>query len=183
MKVDPSGMIPRPIRDIVGTFFYLRNLDLISLRQAVSEAGPKGQESEQLLAAMGKQEYTNLLPIANNMIKATFRTVVAACGVFAVVQGGYSVPVAFVLGAVSSLPTTLVAVGAVVAYQGTALVITSLTTGILSQLGMGLSSVTLGYIVCEFYDFRYFEFGITEGLLQAITDSSSASLVKWIIGE
>lgn len=91
-------------------------------------------------------------------VATVIRIALAVAGVFTLMN---SAPVfALVVGALVSLPATMIAVGSLGMYYGSAAVIASLATGSFATLGYGLLSIGLGYGAIQYY--RTIPIGIIE---------------------
>lgn len=94
------------------------------------------------------------------------RMALAAVGTFALIglSSGIGLTVgAVTIGAIVSLPTTLIAAGALGMYYGTVAIITSLATASFANLVLGLLSLAAGYFSIQHYMIK--SFGILESYL------------------
>lgn len=109
-------------------------------------------------ATTGLVNQSNAQRNYNYAASIIFRVALAAIGTFALINSAPAIALA--VGALVSLPTTLIAVGAMGMYYGTAGVIASLATGSFATLGMGLLALAGGYLCIQNY--MIFRFGILE---------------------
>ena len=102
----------------------------------------------------------------------SLRTALAAAGILAIVHTGGSVGVALCLGAVVSLPATLLAVGGYAAYVGVMLAVNSVALSSFGVLGLGLASTLAGWVILNSYN--KWNIGIVDSyVIQPLTCAAS----------
>lgn len=111
------------------------------------------------------------------MIKSVLRISLAGLGALAVLGTNVALTPAIILGAFVSIPALSIAGGSILLYQGTALAISSLATGSLQALFLGLVLGHVGWFALETYNFRPIV-GIAEKLINNAANSWSTGVVK-----
>lgn len=138
-------IIPRPVREIVAGPFLSRNAF-----SAISEGCEQNQGINALVGMFGGASVT--LPPAKEMISAMLRTGLVAAIALALLKTHSSLAVGAVLTGIVSLPALAIAGGSFLLYSGCATVYSTLATGSLTTLGIGLACVAGGYLTLELHD-------------------------------
>lgn len=160
-------IIPRPYRDIICGPFQIRNNINVMKNQKDGSAGAA------LIGCFGGGFLT--LPLAENIIKGTLRTALAAAGAFALFKLNISLPVASVVASTVSLPSVCVAGGSWLLGNGAAATISALSSGSFAALGVGFLSLGAGWLVLEKYDLL--PIGLGEKAVDKITDDWKGPLI------
>jgi hypothetical protein len=149
-----TKLIPRPFRDIITS-----ELEIREFQKACTKAKPGSAEWAILGICGGGDTLARFS--AEAMIKAAARLGLVALGAFAAIS---SAPVALGVGAVlaglTSLPALMIAGGGALVVYGSASVCASLATGSFLSLGLGLASLTAGWISLEYHNM--IPFGLAE---------------------
>lgn len=123
-------LVPAVIRDILETCDGIQKLQ--------SE-----KDTEDRVKAMKRE---NAVAISRIVIAAS-----AAFAFFALNIPSITIPIAFLIGSVISLPTTLITSGLILGYMGVSTIIASISPFIFSSFAMGLGFTTLSLLALEMY--------------------------------
>lgn len=161
-------LIPKPIRDC---FSAARALDeSISLITSVAP----GSAGAAVLGIFGGGALT--LPPANKLIQTAGRIALAALGFVAFQFTGGYVTAACVLGSLISLPAVAIVGSTSLSMYGISAAWSSLFTGCLTTLGLGLAGLAGGAVLSELYDIV--PFGIGDCAISSLAEKLEKPLVK-----
>ena len=163
------NFIPRPVRDLIGCPLEIR------ARHVAAHDTKSGIVKHEINEILDKPVFVR--PLAEKMLKAAYRTVVAALGALAVYQLSVgSLGVAAGIGALVSLPAVAIAGGSFLAYQGATAAISALATGSFQTLGLGLAALFGGWLALEHHDM--IPIGLAEPLFTKLSDSHADGIVR-----
>jgi hypothetical protein len=146
-----SSIIPKPIRD------FSSDVSTITSRTALPSAKKASAE---------------------RMVKTTLRASIAGICALATYQLGLAAAPVLILGAVVSLPSVLLLANTRCLYISVALLGTSLATGSLLALGLGMGLGYMSLSNLESYDFNMFKYGIGEQYIDQAAKSWSNNVVN-----
>jgi hypothetical protein len=161
-------IVPRPLRDIVAGPYFSRNAV-----SAVMRGCEENQGMNAVIGILGGGHIT--LPPAKQMIRAMLRTGMVAAIALALIKTQGSLAVGAVLTGIISLPAFAIAGGSVLLYSGCAAVYSTLASGCLTTLGIGLAFAAGGFITLEMHDI--YPIGIAEStMIEPMADAYAKPL-------
>lgn len=161
------NLVPKPIRHL-----FAESQPLRKEVKAFSKKGRPGDLTNAIFTVFAAPINTTLnmwaKDVAQKKAEAVIRIALAATGAGILCYSGGAVATSAVAASLISLPAVAIASGTCLMAQGITAVVSSLSTGILTELGIGLVTFASGWLALELHN--VVPFGIMEMSSVGLTD-------------